>query len=336
MASGTDWGTGAGTLAGGGVGAIFGGPVGAGIGMGAGGTVGGLIGGLFDEEPEAPPPVYVDPAYYTTPGYDQYLQSAGGRQDYYEGRAAPRMDWSMANTDRQLALQSRDVQGEAIQSYRDVLSGKAPSLAQAQLQQGLATAQAQAAQQAASTRGGGGNAMLAQAQAQRTGAGMALATGSQAAQLRAQEMNLARQGLLQGGTQMRGQDLDMRGQSQGQTQMTAQNEAQQRQLNDAMSRSLEQGRLAALAGQQGARSQYASDSLAAAQGNRQAAMAAQQAGQAQANRNEDYQRQLIGGVLQQGGSLSAMGMTQDQSNQGTPSSAEWDSAWQQSGGRKWW
>lgn len=331
-----DFGSGLGAVAGGVGGFALGGPMGAGLGMAAGGALGNAVGGWFDEDGNpAPPPAYVDPSLYTTPGYDQYLQGVGGRQDYYGGRAAPTMDWSMANADHQLALQARDVQGEAIQSYRDVLSGKSPSLPQQQLQQGLATAQAQQAQQAASVRGGGGNALLAAQNAQRTGAGMALATGHQAAQLRAQEMNLARQGLLQGGTQMRGQDLDMRGQSQGQTQMTAQNELAQRGLNDAMIRQLEQNRMAALSGQQAAKGQYASDKLAAQQGNAQSAFQQQQAAQAQRNREQDYQRQLVGGVMQQGGSLAAMGMEEGKNSNRAPADEEWASAWKSNGGGDW-
>lgn len=335
MASGADWGSGAGSLVGAGVGGFFGGPVGAGLGMAAGGAIGGLVGGLFDEEGEPIPGAYVDPSLYGTPEYDAYLKSIAARQAGYDSRAAPTMDWTMANQDRQYALEARGIQGEAAQGYRDVLAGKGPSLAQEQLKSGLATAQAQAAQQAASVRGGGGNALLAAQNAQRTGAGMALATGGQAAQLRAQEVAAARQGLLQAGTQMRGQDLDMRGQSQGQTQMIAQNELAQRGLNDAQVRSLEQGRLAAMAGKQSAASQYASDVLSAQQGNSGSAFQQQQAAQQQRNRNEDYQRQMMGGVMQQGGQLAAMGMEKPQggSNSGKPTDDEWNKAWSDSGGK---
>lgn len=337
MASGADWGSGIGTVGGGAIGGVFGGPMGAAVGAGLGGGIGGLIGGSFDEEEQGPPPVYVDPALYTTPGYDQYLQGVGQQQDYFGGRAAPAMDWSMANQDRAYGLEARGIQGEAAQSYRDVLAGKTPSLADLQMRQGLAQASTQAAQQAASTRGGGGAALLANQEALRVGAANAAQASTQAAMLRAQEVAAARAGLLQSGTQMRGQDNDMRGQSQGQTQMVAANEAQQRAQNDAMIRSLEQGRLAALAGQQGAKSQYASDVIAGQSGNQGASLQMQQMAQQQRNRDQDYQRQLAGGMLQQGGSLAAMGMTQGTGGGGgAPSQDEWDSAWSQGGGKKWW
>jgi hypothetical protein len=58
--------------------------------------------------------------------------------------------------------------------------------------------------------------------------------------------------------------------------------------------------------------------------------------QSQRNRDQDYQRQLAGGVLQQGGSLAAMGMTQGTGGGAAPTQGEWDSAWDSSGGKKWW
>lgn len=331
MASGKEWGSGLGGVVGGGAGAVLGGPLGAGIGMAAGGAIGGLVGGLFDDdENPATPPVYVDPSLYGTPGYDEYLASLSNRQAGYEGRAAPTMDFALANQDRQLALEARGIQGEAAQSYRDVLSGQAPSLAQQQLAQGLTAANAQAAQQAASTRGGAGNLVLAQMGAQRQAAGNSLATNSAMGQLRAQEMAAARQGLLTAGSQMRGQDLDMRGQSQGQTQMLAQNELAQRGLNDAMSRGLEQGRLAGLAGQQAARSQYASDVLQGQMGTQGNTAQYAKMAQDQRNRDQDYQRQMTGSVMQQGGQLAAMGMQQGYGDR--PTDDQWKDSWTANGG----
>lgn len=294
------WGSIIGGGLGAGAGAIFGGPLGAGVGMGLGGAVGGALEGAFeDEDPVAP--VQVDPSLYSTPGYDQYLAGVDGRQAGYEGRAAPQLDWSQANADRQLALQARDYQDQAAQSYLDVLSGKAPSLAQQQLQQGLTTANAQAMQQAASVRGGPGNLLLANQQAQRQGAANSLAANAAASQLRAREMDLARQGLLSSGSQMRGQDLEMRGQSQGQVKMGADVELAQTGLNDAMVRQLEQARMAALQGQQQGRSDYAGAVYGAQTGVQNI--------NAQIQRdNAQRDRDMTAGIMQTGGQIAAMGM----------------------------
>jgi hypothetical protein len=290
-----------GAVGGGAVGGAFGGPLGAGVGMAAGS----MIGGLFDpEEPGAVAPAYVDPALYGTSEYDAYLREVQARQDAYDGRAAPSLDWGMANQDRQLALAARGYQDQAAQSYLDVLSGKAPSLAQMQLDQGRVAANASAGQLAASARGGPGNLLLAQQQAQRQGAANNLAANAAAAQLRAREMDLARQGLLGAGTQMRGQDLDMRGQSQQQVKMGADVQLAQTGLNDAMARSLEQGRLAAMGGQQNAQLAYANNALGAQTG--VIGLNAQRQADA-AQRQRDAQA----GFMQQGGQLAAMGFEAD-------------------------
>lgn len=298
------WGSLAGAGLGAAAGGVFGGPMGAGVGMGLGGALGGALEGVFGDDPSVAP-ANVDPALYGTPGYDDYLASVGQRQAGYDGRTAPELDWAQANQDRALALQARDYQDRAAQSYQDVLSGKAPSLAQQQLQQGLTTANAQAAQQAASVRGGPGNLLLAGQQAQRTAAANSLATNAAAGQLRAREIDAARAGLLGAGSQMRGQDLEQRGQSQAQQKIGADVQLQQTGLNDAMSRALEQGRLAALQGQQGGREQYAHDVLAAQQGVQgiNAGIAAQ---------NAQRDRDMTAGMLQTGGQLASMGFQADQ------------------------
>lgn len=292
-----------GSLVGGGLGAAaggaLGGPLGAGIGMSLGGALGGALEGAFSDDPSAQP-VYVDPNDYTSPGYAEYLAGVRERQARYGERQAPTLDWSMANQDRQLALQARGYQDQAAQSYLDVLSGKAPSLAQLQMQQGLTAANAQAAQQAAMARGGPGNLLLAQQGAQRTGAANALAANAAAAQLRARELDLARQGVLAAGSQMRGQDLDMRGQSQGQVKIGADVQLAQTGLNDAMQRQLEQGRLSALGGQQAGQLAYAGAKYGSG-------AAAQQQNQAIAQQNAERDRQMVGGIMQTGGQLAGMG-----------------------------
>lgn len=292
-----------GSLIGGGLGAVggglLGGPMGAGIGMSLGGALGGAVDGAFSDDPNVAP-ANVDPNLYGTPGYDDYLAGLGSRQAAYGERGAPTLDWSQANQDRGYALQARGYQDQAAQSYLDALNGKGPSLAQQQLQQGLTTANALAMQQAASARGGPGNVLLANQQAQRTAAANSLATNAAMGQLKAREIAEARAGLLGAGSQMRGQDLDMRGQSQNQQKMGADVQLQQTGLNDAMQRQLEQGRLAALQGQQGARDAYAQDMLKAQMGVQGINAQTQQA-------NAERDRQMVGGVMQTGGQLAGMG-----------------------------
>ena len=294
------WGSVIGGAAGAAGGGLIGGPLGAGVGMSLGGALGGALEGAFsDEDPVKP--VQVDPALYGTPGYDQYLAGVDARQAGYGNRAAPQLDWSQANADRQLALEARNYQDQAAQSYLDVLSGKAPSLAQQQLQQGLTTANAQAMQQAASVRGGPGNLLLANQGAQRTAAANSLAANAAASQLRARELDLARGGLLASGSQMRGQDLEMRGQSQNQVKMGADVELAQTGLNDAMVRQLEQARMAALQGQQAGRSDYA-DAVYGAQTGVQNINAQIQRDNAQRDRD------MTAGIMNTGGQIASMGM----------------------------
>lgn len=120
--------------------------------------------------------------------------------------------------------QSRGYQGIAAGSYIDTLRGKNPSLAQLQLQQGLAQQNAAASGMAASARGGGANLAAAQRAAiQQQGANTS-AMNQQQAQLRAQEIAAAQSGLGSIGGQMRGQDA-------GWEQAKAQNEMAQRNLN---------------------------------------------------------------------------------------------------------
>lgn len=83
--------------------------------------------------------------------------------------------------------------GSAQQSYADVLAGKQPSVAAAQLQQGLAQSQRNAMALAGSARGADPTAALRTAQ--QTSGDMAMQANQQQAVLRAQEMDAARGGL---------------------------------------------------------------------------------------------------------------------------------------------
>jgi hypothetical protein len=88
--------------------------------------------------------------------------------------------------------QAREQQARLMGEYQDVAAGKGPSIAQMQLRQGQQEAAGRAAQMAANTRGGGGNILTAQRMAQSQGAEQAAAVNAQAAQLRAGEIERAR------------------------------------------------------------------------------------------------------------------------------------------------
>lgn len=151
------------------------------------------------------------------------------------GRAAPEMDWQQANQDYAAYQADRARQ----QSFADQLllqaEGKGgPSIAEEQMRAGLASGQQQARAMAASARGGA----LAQAASNRLAmqqaGNMAGQVTQQSAVLRAQEQAQARGEYAAMMAQMQGQNAQQRGLSQGQTVAGAQNEAGQRQRNDAM------------------------------------------------------------------------------------------------------
>lgn len=104
--------------------------------------------------------------------------------------------------------QSRGEQGSALGLYRDAAMGRGPSAAQAQFQHGLDQSLAAGQSIANSARGGAlGLAQARLAAAQQGGAMLAGAT-SQAAALRAHEMQAAMSGYGGLASQMRGQDLN--------------------------------------------------------------------------------------------------------------------------------
>jgi hypothetical protein len=155
------------------------------------------------------------------------------------GRAAPEMDWQQANQDYAAYQADRARQ----QSFADQLllqaEGKGgPSVAEEQMRAGLATGQQQARAMAASARGGA----LAQAASNRLAmqqaGNMAGQVTQQSAVLRAQEQAQARGEYAAMLAQLQGQNAQQRGLSQGQTVAGAQNEAGQRQRNDAMTQSM--------------------------------------------------------------------------------------------------
>lgn len=104
--------------------------------------------------------------------------------------------------------QARGLQMDAANSYQGVLSGKAPSVAQMQMQQGLADANRGAMQMASSTRGGGGM-LLAMKNAQQQQAANSLDVAGKSSMLRAQEQDMARAGLAGVANQMRSGDFGL-------------------------------------------------------------------------------------------------------------------------------
>lgn len=184
-------------LAGAGLGFMVGGPWGAAIGGGAGALYGGITGYMSSEEDTGmggtAQQINQESGWHTYDGQDtpeggpsgaqkraQYYDSLGS---FYGNRADARADYTQADADyaNQSALG---------QQYRDVLEGKAPSLAEMQMRAGQDQANQAALNMAASSRGGG--ALLGAQQAQ-----AASALGNQqvtrdAAMLRAQEQAQAR------------------------------------------------------------------------------------------------------------------------------------------------
>lgn len=302
-------------IGGGIAGFALGGPVGAGIGY-AGGTalgsavadeIGGDEGGSGGNGQYAP--VYVDPKYYDTAQYDSYLRDVSRKEGAYADRDAPTLDWEMANADREMALQARQQQSAVAEEYRRAAAGLAPSVAEQQMRQGLAAANADALQVAASTRGGGGNVLLAQRQAQQQGAASALATEQNAAVLRAQETAAAREGWGKMVNAQRGQDLEMRGGSMAQTRAEADVELAQRAQNDAMVRAAWAQRLAAVEGKANVNMAYSG----AVTGTQQASRANNAAAAAAAAAAEQARKDaMIGGALKTGGEIAALGFQQSE------------------------
>lgn len=126
------------------------------------------------------------------------------------------------------AEESRGLQVDALGMYRNAATGNAPSVAQTMMQQGLDRASAAQQSAAASARGPAALA-AAQRQAAWNMAGVQQGGVGQMAALRAQEMDQARQGYMQGTGMMRGQDLSRFGmdlqQGTAQAGLQAQNQA---------------------------------------------------------------------------------------------------------------
>jgi len=110
------------------------------------------------------------------------------------------------NQGRALSLSARGDQAALAEQYKRMAAGNGPSMAEKQMQRGLAESTAAQQAQAAATRGGGGNALLAQRNAQRTAADMSLAVNRDAGMARTQEQLGAMQAQASLYGQMRGAD----------------------------------------------------------------------------------------------------------------------------------
>ena len=340
-----------GTVGGGVVGGVLGGPLGAGLGMSAGSMLGGWLDGAYD--PAKPTdPYQVDTSLYDTSGYGSISDAAKQRAAAAQDRIAPTTDWTMADADRALALDTRGRQMGLADDLEAFLRGERSSLAQQQLASGVQRVNAEQANAAANVRGGAGNQLLAAEEARRAALASGLELNAQQGLLRAQEEAAARGQLAGLLGQARGQDLSMRGQSQEQAQFGTQTELQQRAANDRMQQFYDSLRLQAEQGASQAKQ---------AQGAAQQAAAGQVLGlnAAAAQDNQQAKRDLVAGASSGGAALTSYGLGNNNAwgqpekpqsqpatdeewaaswnaQPGTTTQDQWDNAWQQSGGRKWW
>lgn len=153
------------------------------------------------------------------------------------GRGAILADYTAANQQRGLGMESRGSMADALRLARDAAMGNGPSAAQAQLQQGTDAAARMAMAQAAGARGG-----MARAGAQRMGAmaasGAVQNAAAGAAALRAQEMNQARGMYGSFGQALASRDLQAQGLDANMGQFQAQMMQQGRNANDSFAAAL--------------------------------------------------------------------------------------------------
>lgn len=294
------WGSLIGAGLGAGAGAVFGGPVGAGVGMSLGGALGGFVEGAFDD-PSAPAAPYVDPAYYDTSGLDSISADAKARADAAAKREGFAADWSMSDQDRALALDARARQMGLADDLEAYLRGDRVSLAEQQLKRGQIRAANEATNLAAGARGGAGAQVIAQQQAGQQQLAGLLETNRENAALRAQEEAAARGQLAGLLGQTRGQDLSMRGQSQGQAQFDVEAQYRNRDSNDAQQRFYDSLRLQ---GQQSA-AQVKQAQGAASLGSQQTVLGYQAAAEQQKAQSE---RDLTAGLVSGGMGVAQLGM----------------------------
>lgn len=269
---------------------IIGGAATAGLGL-----LGNALGGGFNK-PKEQQAVLPDDENYKWYGPSSADMRKQG--DQAMAREAPKLDWGQANRDYEASYQARAQQQENVNDYRDVISGKAPSVAQEQLRAGLDQTLRNSAAQAASARGSAQG--LAARSALFAGAEAGQRTSQDAAILRANEVAAARQGLTGALGQMRGQDFTARAGSQSQQQIIGQNELDQRRMNDARAAMYWQSEMAKAQAQLNAgmaKDQARMGGLAAANQANAAAQAAYQ----------QRMSQMWGGLTNAGAGMAAQG-----------------------------
>lgn len=165
-------------------------------------------------------------------GADDRADEYNALGDHYANRGFIATDYEDADADYARQQQARGDQMALGQQYQDVISGKAPSLAEMQMRQGQDDAAKSALNLAASARGGG--ALLAQQQAINANALGQQRVGQDAAMLRAQETSQARDAYGNLLNNVRGADLGSMGQRADMANSQADSRVQQRGMNDAM------------------------------------------------------------------------------------------------------
>lgn len=206
------------------------------------------------------------------------------------GNKAPQIDLSGYQQDIEGAQANARQQDQLVQQLQDQMSGRAPSLAESQMQQGLQNAYRQQATIAGSARGGGANLAAAQGQAAQAAMGLQSNAISQGAQARLQEQLNAEQQYGQLTTNMRAQQLQ-------QAQMTGGFAGQQAQLGMNQNQLNQQGLLALEAMRQGVFQQQMSGQMGGEAQNSQNQLAAQQLAWQQQQADAAMQRQIIGGLI---------------------------------------
>ena len=171
-------------------------------------------------------------AGYWVSGADDRGDEYGALGSHYANRGFIATDYEDADADYARQQQARGDQMALGQQYQDVISGKAPSLAEMQMRQGQDDAAQSALNLAASARGGG--ALLAQQQAINANALGQQRVGQDAAMLRAQETSQARDAYGNLLNNVRGADLGSMGQRADMAQAQAGSRVAQRGQNDAM------------------------------------------------------------------------------------------------------
>lgn len=236
-----------------------------------------------------------DRANYNYGGTSSYAYETLGRNA--QNRAGVAVNGAQVERDRQLGVQSRDLQLGGYQRLEDLANGTGPQLGAMQAAQARdANIRAAMAMQA-SARGGLGVA-IAQNAAQGQAMQANIAAANQGAQIDAQQRIAAMQAMPQYAAQIRAQDLQAQGMSAQQAQYQAALEMQQREANDRYAMGLYG------LGNDSAKTQLSGNM---AYDQQKAAIAA--ANQGQQYQNAAYWTNMGGQLLGQAASMGATAMT---------------------------